>query len=64
MPQGETVATDEAIANLMVKHKEATADLKEFLEEPDFEEGDFIHKTDLKTRIAMIEENIAKLTEM
>lgn len=47
-----------------MKHKEATADLKEFLEEPDFEEGDFIHKTDLKTRIAMIEENIAKLTEM
>lgn len=45
MPQGETVATDEAIANFMVKHEEATANLKEFVEEPDFEGGGFMHKT-------------------
>lgn len=43
--------------------KEATADLKEFVEKPDFEEGGFMHKAK-KTRIAMIERNLAQLTEI
>ena len=59
--EGEAmVATDTAMVSLMAKHKEATADLKEFEGEHDFVEGSFMHKAK-KVRVATIEGNLAAL---